>query len=73
MDMTDIPHHEVELDENVTPREAALRVYRILMVGIGADGGSELLFQYLMSCFHRMKRPNEDVKLSPMHLVRGFQ
>ena len=40
MDMTDIPHHEVELDENVTPREAALQVYRILMVGIGADGGS---------------------------------
>ena len=39
MDATDIPHHEVELDENVTPREAALRVYRILMVGIGADGG----------------------------------
>ena len=38
MDMTDIPHHEVELDENVTPREAAQRVYRILMVGIGADG-----------------------------------
>ena len=40
MDMTDITHHEVELDENVTPREAALRVYRILMVEIGADGGS---------------------------------
>ena len=40
MDTTDIPHLEVELDENVTPREAALRVYRILMVGIGADGGS---------------------------------
>ena len=40
MDATDIPHHEVELDENVTPREAALWVYRILMVGIGADGGS---------------------------------
>ena len=39
MDTTDIPHHEVELDENVAPREAALRVYRILMVGIGADGG----------------------------------
>ena len=40
MDATDIQHHEVELDENVTPREVALRVYRILMVGIGADGGS---------------------------------
>ena len=40
MDMTDIPHHEVELDKNMTPREAALWVYRILMVGIGADGGS---------------------------------
>ena len=40
MDTTDIPHHEVELDENVTPREVALRVYGILMVGIGADGGS---------------------------------
>ena len=39
MDTTDIPHHEVELDENVTPREAVLWVYRILMVGIGADGG----------------------------------
>ena len=40
MDTTDIPCHEVELDENVTPREAAQRVYRILMVGIGADGSS---------------------------------
>ena len=40
MDTTDIPNHEVELDENITPREAALQVYRILMVGIGADGGS---------------------------------
>ena len=40
MDTTDIPHHEVELDENVTPRELAQRVYRILMVGIGADGRS---------------------------------
>ena len=40
MDTTDIPHHEVELDENVTRREATLLVYRILMVGIGADGGS---------------------------------
>ena len=40
MDTTDIPHHEVELDENVTPQEAAQRVYRILMVGIGADGRS---------------------------------
>ena len=39
MDTTDIPHHEVELEKNVTPREAALWVYRILMVGIGADGG----------------------------------
>ena len=39
MDTTDIPHHEVELDKNMTPREAALWVYRILMVGIGADGG----------------------------------
>jgi len=37
MDTTDIPHHEVEFDENVTPREVAQRVYRILMVGIGAD------------------------------------
>ena len=37
MDTTDIPHHEVELDENVTPREVAQRVYRIFMVGIGAD------------------------------------
>ena len=36
-------------------------------------GVLELLFQYLTSCFHWMKRPNEDVKLSPMHLVRGFQ
>ena len=36
--MTDIPHHEVELDENVTPREVAQQVYRIWMVGIGADG-----------------------------------
>ena len=33
-------------------------------------GVLELLFQYLTSCFHRMKRPNENVKLSPMHLVR---
>ena len=40
MDMTDIPHHEVEFDKNVTPREAALQVNRILMVGIGAGGGS---------------------------------
>ena len=40
MDTTNIPHHEVELDENVTPREAAQRVYRILLVGIGADGKS---------------------------------
>ena len=40
MDTTDIPHHEVELDKNVTPQEAALRVYRVLMVGIGDDGGS---------------------------------
>ena len=40
MDAADIPHHEVELDKNVTLREAALQVYRILMVGIGADGGS---------------------------------
>ena len=39
MDMTDIPHHEVELDKNVTPREAVLGVYIILMAGIGADGG----------------------------------
>ena len=39
MDTTDIPHHEVESDENVTPREVALWVYRILMVGIGTDGG----------------------------------
>ena len=31
---------EVELDKNVTPREVALWVYRILIVGIGADGGS---------------------------------
>ena len=38
METTDIPHHVVELDANVTPREAAQRVYRILMVGIGADG-----------------------------------
>ena len=29
MDATDIPHHEVELDENMTPREVALWVYRI--------------------------------------------
>ena len=36
----DIPNHQVELDKNVTPREAALWVYKILMVGIGADGGS---------------------------------
>ena len=36
METTDIPHHELELDGNVTP--AAQRVYRILMVGIGADG-----------------------------------
>ena len=40
MEMTDIPHHEEELDENVTPREVAQQVYRILMVGIGADGSS---------------------------------
>ena len=40
MDTTDIPRHEVELDENVTPREVAQQVYRILMVGIGADGSS---------------------------------
>ena len=40
MDTIDIPHHEVELDKNMTPREAAQRVYRILMVGIGADGSS---------------------------------
>ena len=30
----------VEVDENLTPREVALRVYRILMGGIGADGGT---------------------------------
>ena len=40
MDTTDIPHHEVELDENVTPREVAQQVYRILKVGIDADGSS---------------------------------
>ena len=39
MDTTDI-HHVVELDGTVTPQEAAQQVYRILMVGIGADGGS---------------------------------
>ena len=37
---TDIPYHVVEVDENLTPREVALRVYRILMGGIGADGGT---------------------------------
>ena len=37
--MTDIPYHVVEVDENFTPREVALRVYRILREGIGADGG----------------------------------
>ena len=36
---TDIPYHVVGVDENLTPREVALRVYRILMGGIGADGG----------------------------------
>ena len=40
MDTTDIPGHEVELDENVSPREVAQQVYRILMVGIGAYGSS---------------------------------
>ena len=37
---TNIPHHVVEVDANLTPREVALRVYRILMGGIGADGGT---------------------------------
>ena len=37
---TDIPHHVVEVDANLSPREVALRVYKILMGGIGADGGT---------------------------------
>ena len=40
METTDIKHHEVELDGNVTPQEVAQWVYRILMVEIAADGSS---------------------------------
>ena len=42
MDMTDIPHHAVALDGSVTHREAAQEVYKILMMGICADGGSKM-------------------------------
>ena len=38
---TDIPYHVVEVDENLTPREVALQVYRILKGGIGADWDSK--------------------------------
>ena len=73
MDTTDIPHHEVELDENVTLKKRPcwfmeFRWWELVLMEV-----QELLFQYLMSCFRQMKRLNEDVKLSPMHLVGGFQ
>ena len=40
MTHTDISHHAVSLAGNVTPREAAWRVYKILKEGICADGHS---------------------------------